>query len=141
MVIASSGMRGWTGAPRPTQGQPPQTPDLDLRGLVRCLDLLFHWLESGSEHGCGQLGYVAAIADSGFDAVLDQLLLQFDELSRAFHGEKFLNRGSQILGVFSREFLIRLGQLLNTCSRGVAALGQSGCPALHDRLCDLATLG
>ena len=97
--------------------------------------------ESGSEHGSGQLGYVAAIADSGFDTGLDQLLLQFDELSRAFHGEKFLNRGSQILGVFSRQFLIRLGQLLNTCSRGVAAFGQSGCTAIHDRLCDLPTLG
>jgi hypothetical protein len=58
--------------------------DLDLRGLLRRLDLLFHGLESGSEHGSGQLGYVAAIADSGFDAVLDQLLLQFYELRLAF---------------------------------------------------------
>src|ERR1700722_19035758 len=128
-------------APKAWLSKYPSSPPLDVRGLVRRLDLLFHWLESGSEHGSGQLGYMAAIADSGFDAVLDQLLLQFDELSRAFHGGKFLNRGSQILGVFSRQFLIRLGQLLNTCSRGVAAFGQSGCTALHDRLCDLAALG
>ena len=50
-------------------------PDLDLRGLLRRLDLLFHRLESGGEHGSGQLGYLAAIADGGFDAVLDQLAI------------------------------------------------------------------
>ena len=103
----------------------PQNLCLDLRGLLRRLDLLFHRLESGGEHGSGQLGYLAAIADSGFDAVLDQLLLQFYELCRAFHCGKCLNCGSQILGVLSCQFLIRLGQLLNSCSRGVAAFGQT----------------
>jgi hypothetical protein len=43
-----------------------------LRGPLHRLDLLFHWLESGSEHGGGQLGYVAAIADSGFNALEGQ---------------------------------------------------------------------
>ena len=33
-------------------------PDLDLRSLLRRLDLLFYRLESGSEYGSGQLGYV-----------------------------------------------------------------------------------
>ena len=48
---------------------------LGLRCPLHRLDLLFHWLESGSEHGGGQLGYVAAIADSGFNALLDEPLL------------------------------------------------------------------
>jgi hypothetical protein len=42
-------------------------------GLLHRLDLLLHWLESGSEYSGGQLGYVVATADSGFDALLDQL--------------------------------------------------------------------
>ena len=57
---------------------------------------------------------MAAIADSGFDAVLDQLLLQFDELGWVLHGGKRLNRNGPILNVLCRQFLIRLGQLLNS---------------------------
>jgi hypothetical protein len=49
-------------------------------GLGGLLELLFHWLEGGSEHGCGQLGNVPAITDSGFNPFLDQTLLQFEEL-------------------------------------------------------------
>jgi hypothetical protein len=58
---------------------------LGLGGLLRRLDLLFHWLEGGSEHCGGQLGNLPAITDSGFNPFLDQPLLQFDELRRAFH--------------------------------------------------------
>jgi hypothetical protein len=47
-------------------------------GLGGLLELLFHWLEGGSEHGGGQLGNVPAISDSGFNPFLDQPLLQFD---------------------------------------------------------------
>ena len=57
---------------------------LGLGGLLHRLDLLFHGLEGGSEHGGGQLGNVPAIIDSGFNPFLDQPLLQFDELRRAF---------------------------------------------------------
>jgi hypothetical protein len=39
---------------------------LGLGGLLHRLDLLFHWLEGGSENGGGQLGNVPAITDSGF---------------------------------------------------------------------------
>ena len=49
---------------------------LGLGGLLYRLDLLFHWLEGGSEDGGGQLGNVPAIADSGFNPFLDQPLLQ-----------------------------------------------------------------
>ena len=41
-------------------------------GLGGLLELLFHWLEGGSEHGGGQLGNVPAITDSGFNPFLDQ---------------------------------------------------------------------
>ena len=58
--------------------------DLGLRGLLHRLDLPLHRLESGSEHGGGQLGYVLAVADSGLNAFLDQPLLQFHELRRLF---------------------------------------------------------
>jgi hypothetical protein len=43
-------------------------------GLGGLLELLFHWLEGGSEHGGGQLGNVPAISDSGFNPFLDQPL-------------------------------------------------------------------
>ena len=45
---------------------------LGLRGLLDRLDLLLHWLERGREYGLGQLGYVPAIADSGFNPFFDQ---------------------------------------------------------------------
>src|SRR5271165_3550044 len=38
-----------------------------LRALLHRLDPLFHGLESCGEYGGGQLGYVLAIADSGFN--------------------------------------------------------------------------
>ena len=44
---------------------------LGLGGLLHRLDLLFHWLEGGSEHGGRQLGNVPAITDSGFNPFLD----------------------------------------------------------------------
>jgi hypothetical protein len=44
---------------------------LGLGGLLRRLDLLFHWLEGGSEHCGGQLGNLPAITDSGFNPFLD----------------------------------------------------------------------
>jgi hypothetical protein len=44
---------------------------LGLDGLLHRLDLLFHWLEGGSEHGGGQLGNVPAITDSGFNPFLN----------------------------------------------------------------------
>ena len=75
--------------------QPRETLDLGVCGPLHRLDLLFHWLESGSEHSSGQLGYVVAIADSGFDALLDQLLLQLHELHRVLHGGKPLNRSGR----------------------------------------------
>jgi hypothetical protein len=53
----------------------PEYADLGPRGVLHRLDLLFHGLEGGSEHGCGQLGYALAIADGGFDPLLDQPLL------------------------------------------------------------------
>ena len=61
-------------------------------GLGGLLELLFHSLEGGSEHGGGQLGNVPAISDSGFNPFLDQPLLQFDELRRAFHCGQRLHR-------------------------------------------------
>src|SRR5208282_4170789 len=48
---------------------------LGPRGLLHRLDLFFHGLESGSEHGGRQLGDVLAIADSGFNPFFDQPLL------------------------------------------------------------------
>jgi len=42
----------------------PKYAGLNLCALLHRLDLLFHWLESGSEHGGGQLGNVLAVADS-----------------------------------------------------------------------------
>ena len=48
---------------------------LGLRGLLHRLDLLFHWLESGGEYSCGQLGYVLGIADGGFNPLFNQPLL------------------------------------------------------------------
>jgi hypothetical protein len=45
-------------------------------GLLRRLDLLFHWLECSSKHCTDQLGCVVE-SDSGFDALLDQLLPGF----------------------------------------------------------------
>src|SRR5271166_6501457 len=50
-------------------------PALGVCALLHRLDLLFYWLKSGGEHGSGQLGYVLAIADRGFDPFLDQPLL------------------------------------------------------------------
>ena len=44
---------------------------LGLGGLLHRLDLLFHRLEGGSEHGGGQLGNVPAITDGGFNPFLD----------------------------------------------------------------------
>jgi hypothetical protein len=52
---------------------------LGLRVPLHCLDPLFHWLQSGGKHGSGQLGYVAAITDTGLNPLLDQPLLQFHE--------------------------------------------------------------
>ena len=57
-------------------------------------DLLFHGLESCGEYGRGQLGYVLAVFDSRFNPFLDQPLLQFDELRRAFHCGQRLHRSS-----------------------------------------------
>src|ERR1700722_16188067 len=110
-------------------------------GLGGLLELLFHWLEGGGEHGGGQLGNVPAITDSGFNPFLDQPLLQFDELRRAFHCGQRLHRSGQVLGILGRQFLIRPGQLLNSGSRGIAAHGQSLSVALHDFLCCFAALG
>jgi len=129
------------GPPRRTRRQPRETPDLGVCGLLHRLDLLFDWLESGGEHSSGQLGYVVAIADGGFDALLDQLLLQLHELHRVLNGGKPLNRSGQILGVLCRQILIRLGQLLNSCFRGAAAFGRRLGAASHDRLCGFAALG
>ena len=53
----------------------PKKAGLGPGGLLQRLDLLFHRLESGSEHGSGQLGNVLAIADSGFNPFFDQPLL------------------------------------------------------------------
>ena len=53
-------------------------------GLGGLPELLLYWLESGSENGGGQLGYVPAVADSGFNPFLDQPLLQSDELPPGF---------------------------------------------------------
>jgi hypothetical protein len=69
---------------------------LCLGGL---LEPLFHWLEGGSEHRGGQLGNVPAISDSGLNPFLDQPLLQFDELRRAFHCGQRLHRSGQVLGI------------------------------------------
>jgi hypothetical protein len=41
-------------------------------------------LKSGSEHGGGQLGYLLAVADSGFNPFLDQPLLCVDKLCGLF---------------------------------------------------------
>jgi hypothetical protein len=79
---------------------------LGPRGFLHRLDLLFHGLESCREYGRGQLGNVLAIADSGRDPFLDQPLLQFHELCRAFHGGKRLHRSGQVLRVLGRQFLI-----------------------------------
>src|SRR3984957_3976668 len=67
------------------------------------LKLLFHWLEGSSEHGGGQLGNVPAITDSGFNPFLDQPLLQFDELCRAFHCGQRLHRSGQGVGILGRQ--------------------------------------
>jgi hypothetical protein len=48
---------------------------LGVRAVLHGLDALLDWLKSRSEHGGGQLGDALAIADSGFDPFLDQLLL------------------------------------------------------------------
>src|SRR5271166_2700019 len=55
--------------------RPEKYAGLGLRGLLHRLDLFFYRLESGSEHGSGQLGNVLAIADSGFNPFFDQPLL------------------------------------------------------------------
>src|ERR1700733_1008847 len=107
---------------------------LDWLGLGGLLELLFHWLEGGSEHGGCQLGNVPAITDSGFNPFLNQPLLQFDELRRAFHCGQRLHSSGQVLGILGGQFLIRPGQLLNSGSRGTAARGQSLGVALHDFL-------
>ena len=120
---------------------PGQYLCLGLGGLLHRLDLLFHWLEGGSEHGGGQLGDVRAVADSGFNPSFDQPLLQLDELRRAFHCGQRLHRSGQVLGILSCQFLIRPGQLLNSGSRGIAAHGQNLGVALHDFLCCFAALG
>ncbi len=48
---------------------------LGVRGVLHGLDALLDRLKSRSEHGGGQLGYALAIADGGFDPLLDQPLL------------------------------------------------------------------
>jgi hypothetical protein len=48
---------------------------LGVRGVLHGLDALLDRLKSCGEHGCGQLGYALAIADGGFDPLLDQPLL------------------------------------------------------------------
>jgi hypothetical protein len=58
----------------------PKLLGLALRGLLQRLDLPLHRHESGGENGGSQLCDMLAVVDSGFDAVLDQLLLQFEEL-------------------------------------------------------------
>src|ERR1700722_18292202 len=60
--------------PRPAPGGQRRTT-LGVRGVLHSLDALLDRLESRSEHGCGQLRYALAIADSGFDPFLDQPLL------------------------------------------------------------------
>jgi hypothetical protein len=45
---------------------------LGVRGVLHSPDALHDRLESRREHGGGQFGYALAIADSGFDAFLDQ---------------------------------------------------------------------
>jgi hypothetical protein len=72
-------------------------------GLGALLEPLFHWLEGRCEHGGGQLGNVPAVSDSGFNAFLDQPLLQFDELRRAFHCGQRLHRSGQVLGILGRQ--------------------------------------
>jgi hypothetical protein len=76
-------------------------------------------LKSGSEHGSGQLGYLLAVADSGFNPFLDQPLLCVDKLCRAFHRRQRPHRGGQLIDILRRQFLIRLGQLLNGGSRSL----------------------
>jgi hypothetical protein len=46
-----------------------------VRSVLHGFDALLDRLKSRSEHGCGQLGYALAIADGGFDPLLDQPLL------------------------------------------------------------------
>ena len=101
LELTSSGMGDWLGDFR----RKAFLIGLGLGGLLHRLDLLFHWLEGGSEHGGGQLGNVPAITDSGFNPFLDQPLLQLDELRRAFHCGQRLHRSGQVLGILGRQFL------------------------------------
>ena len=85
---------------------------LGVRGVLHGHDALLHRLKSRSEHGCCQLDYALAIADSGFDPFLDQPLLQFNIFRRAFHPDQRLHRGSQVPDVLCRQFLIRFESTL-----------------------------
>jgi hypothetical protein len=67
--------REWNAAIRMTIQRDLKIDGLGVRGPLHGLDALLDRLKSGSEHGCGQLGYALAIADSGFDPFLDQPLL------------------------------------------------------------------
>src|SRR3984957_19420208 len=109
-------------------------PSLGGRGVLHSLDALLDRLESRSEHDGGQLGYALAIPDSGFYAFLDQPLLQFNKFCGTFHSDQRLHRGSQVPRVLCRQFLIRLGQLLNGGPRCVAGLGQRVDITLNCRL-------
>jgi hypothetical protein len=67
--------REWNAATCVTIQRDRKIDGLGVRGVLHGLDALLDRLKSCGEHGCGQLGYALAIADGGFDPLLDQPLL------------------------------------------------------------------